>query len=372
LIAAALMTIGLVAKSALFPLHLWLPPAHAGAPAAASAVLSALVVKGSFFIVVRLWFDVMPAIATLAAMQMLAAMGAAAILVGSIVALRQRRLKLLIAYSTLAQIGYLFLMFPLAFDPVAGCMQGGAALAGGILQTVSHATAKAAMFLAAGLVYAALGHDRITGLGGTARALPMTAAAFAFGGIALIGLPTSGTYLAKTLLLQAAAQTAQPWWVAVIQAGGILTGSYVLLVLAHMMAPADVPISSRRTVPRSQEVAALGLALCSLLLGLVPWQPYLSGSSTMAGEPLTFKSLSSLLWPILGGGVLAILLGRSGIQWTGAPRGVAASVVAIRGLSLAIVARLVGIDTILRQWTVAGVSLLWLAVVLGMFLFAGH
>ena len=54
------MTVGLLAKTALFPLHLWLPPAHAGAPAAASAVLSALVVKGSFFIVVRLWFDVMP------------------------------------------------------------------------------------------------------------------------------------------------------------------------------------------------------------------------------------------------------------------------------------------------------------------------
>ena len=59
-VAAALMTVGLLAKTALFPLHLWLPPAHAGAPAPASAVLSALVVKGSFFIIVRLWFDVMP------------------------------------------------------------------------------------------------------------------------------------------------------------------------------------------------------------------------------------------------------------------------------------------------------------------------
>src|SRR5215470_10460238 len=56
LVAAALMTVGLLAKTALFPLHLWLPPAHAGAPAAGSAVLSALVVKASFFIVVRLWF----------------------------------------------------------------------------------------------------------------------------------------------------------------------------------------------------------------------------------------------------------------------------------------------------------------------------
>ena len=101
LVAAALMTVGLLAKTALFPLHLWLPPAHAGAPAAASAVLSALVVKGSFFIVVRLWFDVMPALPGLAAAQLLAALGAAAIVFGSVVALRQQRLKLLIAYSTL-------------------------------------------------------------------------------------------------------------------------------------------------------------------------------------------------------------------------------------------------------------------------------
>ena len=120
LVAAALMTVGLLAKTALFPLHLWLPPAHAGAPAAASAVLSALVVKGSFFIVVRLWFDVMPALPGFTAAQLLAALGAAAIVFGSVVALRQERLKLLIAYSTLAQIGYLFLMFALAFDSGIG------------------------------------------------------------------------------------------------------------------------------------------------------------------------------------------------------------------------------------------------------------
>ena len=59
-IAAALMTTGLLAKTALFPLHLWLPPAHAGAPAPGSAVLSAFVVKGSFILIVRLWFDAMP------------------------------------------------------------------------------------------------------------------------------------------------------------------------------------------------------------------------------------------------------------------------------------------------------------------------
>jgi formate hydrogenlyase subunit 3/multisubunit Na+/H+ antiporter MnhD subunit len=88
-IAAALMTTGLLAKTALFPLHLWLPPAHAGAPAAASAILSGLVVKGSFFIVVRVWFNVLPGLSGFAAAQLLAALGACAIVVGSVVALRQ-------------------------------------------------------------------------------------------------------------------------------------------------------------------------------------------------------------------------------------------------------------------------------------------
>jgi multicomponent Na+:H+ antiporter subunit D len=104
LMAAALMTTGLLANTALFPLHLWLPPAHAGAPSAASAILSGLVVKGSFFVIVRLWFDVMPGVPGFAATQLLAALGGVAIVFGSVVALRQERLKLLIAYSALAQI----------------------------------------------------------------------------------------------------------------------------------------------------------------------------------------------------------------------------------------------------------------------------
>src|SRR5512134_69234 len=178
LAAAAFMTVGLLAKTALFPLHLWLPPAHAGAPPAASAVLSGLVIKGSWFLVVRLWFDVLPGVVTLPSAQLLAALGAAAILVGNVVALRQERLKLLVAYSTVAQIGYLFLMFPLAFDAGAAALERGGALAGGMLQAISHATAKAAMFMAAGLIYKTLGHDRIAGLAGAARAFPVSVLTF--------------------------------------------------------------------------------------------------------------------------------------------------------------------------------------------------
>src|SRR5271169_4507724 len=275
LVAAALMTVGLLAKTALFPLHLWLPPAHAGAPAAASAVLSALVVKGSFFIVVRLWFDVMPAVVSHAGAQLLATLGGAAIVFGSVIALRQERLKLLIAYSTLAQIGYLFLMFPLALG-ASGRLESGGALAGGLLQAVSHATAKAAMFMAAGSIYATLGQDRIMALGGVGRVLPISVLAFALSGLALMGLPPGGAYLAKELLLQAAAEKGQWWWAVVLQAGGIFTGAYVVLVLAHALAPANEPITQDSPAPRIRELAVLALALCSLLLGLMPWEAYLA------------------------------------------------------------------------------------------------
>jgi multicomponent Na+:H+ antiporter subunit D len=359
--------VGLLAKTALVPLHLWLPPAHAGAPSAASAVLSALVVKGSFFIVVRLWFDVMPALPGFTAAQLLAALGAAAIVLGSVVALRQERLKLLIAYSTLAQIGYLFLMFALAFDSGSSRLESGGALAGGMLQAMSHATAKAAMFMAAGLIYAALGHDRVTGLAGIGRALPVSVIAFAVAGLALIGVPSSGAYLAKELLLQAAAQTQQWWWVVVIQAGGIFTSGYVVLVIAHALAPADEPVTSRVPVSRISEAAALALALCSLVLGLIPWEAYLSVPAATASSPFTLAVLITAFWPIVAGAVLAILLG----HWSHrlAHERFAAFLVATIGparrTALAFGRTIEWVDGMLRQWPAAGVSLLVLAILFG-------
>jgi formate hydrogenlyase subunit 3/multisubunit Na+/H+ antiporter MnhD subunit len=367
LVAAALMTVGLLAKTALFPLHLWLPPAHAGAPTAGSAMLSALVVKGSFIIVVRLWFDVMPGLPGFATTQLLGSLGAAAILVGSVVALRQQRLKLLIAYSTLAQIGYLFLMFPLALSAGEAELQNGGALAGGLMQAISHATAKAAMFMSAGSIYAALGHDRITELGGIGRALPMSVLAFALGGVALIGVPSSGAYLAKELLLQSAGQTQQWWWAVVIQAGGIFTASYVLLVLAHALAPADAPITPRVGVTRIQEAAALALALCSLLLGLVPWDAYLAIPHGTPSDTLSLAALFKTLWPILAGGVLAILLGRWGNRLARIPFGkVLVPIVGpARRTTLALAGMIERFDGLLRQWPAAGLSLLVVAIFFG-------
>ena len=262
-LAAALMTAGLLAKTALFPLHLWLPSAHANAPAAASAVLSGLVVKGSFFLVVRLWFDVLASLPGVVPGTILAALGSAAILFGSVLALRQERLKMLIAYSTVAQIGYLFLMFPLSRGPWAAD-----AFSGGVMQASSHAFAKAAMFLSAGLIAESLGHDRIAELCGAARAMPATFLALGLGGLSLMGLPPSGGFVAKWLLMKASIACGQWVWAVVMAAGGLLAGGYLYRVLAPAVS-GESPLLQKRPA-RSRESVALALALVAVLLAFAP------------------------------------------------------------------------------------------------------
>jgi formate hydrogenlyase subunit 3/multisubunit Na+/H+ antiporter MnhD subunit len=234
-------------------------------------VLSALVVKGSFFVLVRLWFDV--GLVSSAGAQLLAALGAAAIIFGNVLALRQVRLKLLVAYSTVAQIGYLFIMFPLAFGAGSTALDGATALSGGLMQVISHATAKAAMFMSAGLIYGALGHDRVADLAGVGRAMPMSIFAFALGGIALVGLPPSGGFLAKWLLLSVSVSTGQWWWAAVMLIGGLLTACYVVLVVMRAMTAPDAPIELKGEVLRGSQAVALALAVGSVLLGFVAFLP---------------------------------------------------------------------------------------------------
>lgn len=260
--AIALIVTGLALKTALFPLHFWLPPAHASAPAPVSALLSALVVKASFYLLLRLWFAMFP-IAPPAA-HVLGGLGALGILWGSLLALRQRRLKLIIAYSTVAQVGYLFLLFPLA--GAAGW--GGDAWNGGVYQAFSHACAKAAMFLAAGALAAKLGTDDLAAIDGALWHAPLAVTAFALGGVSLMGLPPSGGFTAKWLLLVAAFETGQWWLAAIILVGSLLAAAYVFHVLQCTLA-APAHASSTRPTTRSLELPAFGLALIAIGLGLV-------------------------------------------------------------------------------------------------------
>ncbi len=364
--AGALMTVGLLAKTALFPLHIWLPPAHGGAPAAASAVLSALVIKGSWFLVVRLWFDVMPGVVTWSAAQLLAALGATAIVVGSVVALRQERLKLLVAYSTVAQIGYLFLMFPLAFDAGGGALEHGAALSAGTLQAISHATAKAGMFMAAGLVYAALGHDRIADLAGAARAMPITLLAFVLSGVALMGVVPSGAYLAKKLLLDAADQSGQWWWTIVLQGGAVFTAGYVVLVLVNALRRPSAPVQPVKRVARASELAALALALASLLLAFAALGPV---PGDLIKNPLAPSELVTTLLVLLGGAALAFALARS--PMAGSARAGAAAGESVRRLVRPVGTAFESADGFVRRWPSASIGLLTLAALFGWLLLSG-
>jgi formate hydrogenlyase subunit 3/multisubunit Na+/H+ antiporter MnhD subunit len=262
-LAAGLVLAGLAMKTALYPLHFWLPPAHANAPAPVSALLSGLVVKASFYIILRLWTEVLPREAREEIAQLLGVLGAAAIVFGSMAALAQERLKLLVAYSTVAQLGYLFLLFPLAAT---------AAYHGVVMHMLSHACAKAALFLAAGNVLLVLGRDELAGVRAATRALPLSTVAFALGGLSLIGLPPTGGFLAKWLLLTAALEAGAWWWAAVIVAGSLLAAAYVFRVLAHCFrraGPGDHLDEARiARAPWLMELAPFVLAVLALLLGL--------------------------------------------------------------------------------------------------------
>jgi len=258
--AMALMTAGLMMKGALFPLHFWLPPAHSSAPAPVSAALSALVVKGSLYILLRLWFESAGGGLTQGTLQLLGACGAAAILWGSLQALVQERLKLLVAYSTVAQLGYLYLFFPLA----AG---GGVRVwTGGLIFLSAHAFAKAAMFLSAGNIIKAAGHDRINDLGGITRVLPVSVFTIGLAGISLVGLPPSAGFVGKWLLLGAGLQQGQWWWVATIIVGSMLSAAYMVRLLSHAFIR-DGTATAWKAVSPGFEWSALAMAVAAFLLG---------------------------------------------------------------------------------------------------------
>ena len=147
-VAAALMGAGLALKAALFPLHGWLTPVHENAWTPVSALHAALVIKASLFILLMVWSVLLPD--TWLAPQLVGWLGMAAILWGGLVAWRAASLKTLIASSTVGQLGYLMVAFPLLLGPQASPLPQALAWEGFWLQLMGHSLAKAAMFLAAG------------------------------------------------------------------------------------------------------------------------------------------------------------------------------------------------------------------------------
>ena len=260
---------GLLTKAALFPMHIWLPPAHSNAPAPVSALLSGLVVTASYYVLVRFWFGLFKEVVGPWAGHLLGILGSIAILWGALQALRQSRLKLLVAYSTVSQLGYLFLLFPLVLYGPASVEY---AWYGGVYYAVNHACAKASAFLAAGALMLHLGHDRIERLNGVARSCPVLVFAFALAGISLLGLPPSGGFVAKWMLLKAAMLSGQWWYAGVIVLGGLMAAGYIFRVLERtMLHSLDEEIGISQAP--GMHMPTLVLACLSILLGLMAWLP---------------------------------------------------------------------------------------------------
>jgi multicomponent Na+:H+ antiporter subunit D len=271
-VAMILITIGLLLKIALFPLHFWLPQAHANAPTPVSAILSALVVKASLYILIKFWFDVLGETTTFGASQVLGALGGAAIIYGSWSAFRATQLKVLIAYSTVAQLGYIFLLFPLSEYSIGVNSFSGSASQAAIYFIVAHACAKAAMFLSAGNLILSQGNGEIAQLKGIAMREPLNVLVFAIAGISLIGLPPSAGFIAKWLLLTTSIESGLWWWVIVVIAGGLLGAMYLFKILSVAFSGNTVDAEPAYQQPKEKvsgvmTTVALILALITLALG---------------------------------------------------------------------------------------------------------
>ncbi|MFT4937783.1 MAG: multicomponent Na+:H+ antiporter subunit D [Paraglaciecola sp.] len=270
-IAMILLTLGMLLKIALFPLHFWLPQAHANAPTPVSAILSALVVKASLYVLIEFWFDVLGKSTTSSASFVLGSLGGAAILFGSWQALRATRLKVLIAYSTVAQLGYIFLLFPLSEHSVNISSFSGSASQAAIYFIVAHACAKAAMFLSAGNLILSQGNDQIAQLKGIATREPLNVLVFAIASVSLIGLPPSAGFIAKWLLLTTSVESGQWWWMLIVITGGLLAATYLFKILSLAFLSEPMEIGSNHSQPARVSsvltVSALILALITIFLG---------------------------------------------------------------------------------------------------------
>lgn len=227
IVALSAMTVGLIAKTALFPLHAWLPLAHGRAHAVVSAILSALVIKASFYLLIRLWLEVFAPLDLSVSFWFWALLGSLAVFWGAAQALVTPSLKQLVAWSTVAQVGYLFIGLALMIESQAQ-FDWAWGLVGLIL---AHALAKSAMFLAVGNIQHCAGHDEIVHLGYVLRTERKTLFAFGLAGISLAGLPISAGFLTKWWLLELSFDQ-QAWWLfGVLILGSLMTAGYVFRVL---------------------------------------------------------------------------------------------------------------------------------------------
>ena len=218
-VAFTFLTVGITLKLALFPLHLWLPNAYTYAPSAVTAFIASTATKVAVYLLLRFFFTIFGATFSFDVMQLdriLMPLALIAIVAMSLVAIYQENVKRLLAYSSVAQIGYMVL--GISFASVLG-------LTAGILHLFNHALMKGALFMSMGCVMYRVGSVRLERMNGLGRAMPWTMAAFVVGGLSLIGVPFTVGFISKWYLVQAALE--QGMWPV---AGVVLLGSLLALM----------------------------------------------------------------------------------------------------------------------------------------------
>jgi multicomponent Na+:H+ antiporter subunit D len=209
LVAFAFMTVGLCIKMAVFPLHTWLPNAYTYAPSVVTAFIAATATKVSVYAFARMIYTIYKpefAFEALPLDRALAILSLIGIFIASTAAIYQTNVKRLLAYSSVAQIGYMLLGIGLA-------TQSG--VAAGVVHMFNHALIKGGLFMVVGCFALRIGSVRLVDLQGAAKTMPWTCFAWALGGLGLIGVPMTAGFVSKWMLLTATMEQGN-WPVAIL------------------------------------------------------------------------------------------------------------------------------------------------------------
>mgnify|MGYP000923696951 FL=1 len=262
-VSLSFFMVGFGVKSALFPLHVWLPDAHSAAIAPSSAMLSSLAIKGYIIALLKVFYVAVGAeiITRLPITNILAVLGMLAIIAGALFALAQDELKRRLAFSTVSQVGYIFLGIGL------GNIQ---CLTGSFMHILSHAITKALLFLAAGSIIKRTGKTRISEMAGVGFEMPVTLGVFAVGSLSMIGIPLFSGFVSKWQLLLGSLARGNYLSVIVLVGGSLLAAAYLLPVLrtAFFERPVQNPVVTEMAYV--QLVAMLFLAVVILMVGVSP------------------------------------------------------------------------------------------------------
>ena len=263
-VAIGAFTVGFMVKAALFPLHIWLPDAHAIAPSPVSAVLSGLVVKVGIIGMLRV-YQIVYGSGSMnldGLNQVLMWLGAISIIVGAFFAIFQDDIKMMLAYSTISNIGYIVMGLGLA-------SQYG--LIGASIHVFNHALIKATLFLGAGCLIYRTGKRTLTELAGVGRSMPWTAAAMSIGAISIVGIPPTAGFLCKWYIALGAVQAGQTFFAFALVFGALFIFIYYIRMVNafYFRPPADPEILTVKEAPASMLVPVLVLASLCLIMGVL-------------------------------------------------------------------------------------------------------